>query len=116
MKKAELKAQMLASAEAAIEKLLEEQAALGQARAITLSDIEQMVGKMGQTIAAEVTQAIATEQGRADVKAENCPKCGQRMHYKGQKTKQVVTVSGEVTIPRAYYYCRGCRQGHFPPG
>jgi hypothetical protein len=115
MKQAELKAKMMASAEVAIEKLLKEQEALGQERTIKLSDIEEMVVRMGQAIEAEVTQAMAAEQGQAEVKAEKCPWCGQRMHYKGQKAKQVVTVSGEVSIQRAYYYCLGCRQGYFPP-
>ena len=34
--------------------------------------------------------------------------------YKGQRSKQVVTLSGEVTLSSAYYYCPACQTGFSP--
>lgn len=111
----ELKAQMKAKAEAAIEQLFAEKKGPDE---IKLSDIEQAVQQTSEAIKAELTAGLVEQVSgeAADVPGPVCPECGQEMHYKGHKAKQVVTETGEVTVNRAYYYCETCRSGFFPPG
>lgn len=111
----ELKAQMKAKAEAAIEKLFAEKKSPNE---IKLSDIEQAVHEAGETIKGDLTAGLVEQVGREApaVPGPVCPACGQEMYYKGHKAKQVVTETGEVTVKRAYYYCAACRSGLFPPG
>jgi hypothetical protein len=103
----------LAEAEAAIEQMLAEAVAPGKA---SLADIERSARTTGQRL----EQAIAAELARADAGAlppwPTCPSCGEKMKNKGQRTRRVVTESGEVEVERTYYYCPACRQGLFPPG
>ena len=110
----ELKAQMKAKAEAAIEKLFAEKKSPHE---IKLSDIEQVVHEAGEAIKADFTRGLV-EQVSEEVAVPGplCTQCGQEMHYKGHKAKQVITETGEVTVKRAYYYCETCRSGLFPPG
>ena len=111
----ELKAQLQAKAAVAIEKLFAEKKS---AHEITLSDIEQAVHAVGEAIKADLTTGLVEQVSEAEgaVPGPACAQCGQEMHYKGPKTKQLVTETGEVTIKRAYYYCETCRSGLFPPG
>ncbi len=111
----ELKAQIKAQAEAEIEQLFAEKQAPD---AISLSEIEQLVQRAGEAIKAELTAGLVEQVNRqeASVPGPHCTGCGQEMHYKGKKPKQVVTETGEVTVERAYYYCKACQRGHFPPG
>jgi len=111
----ELKAQMKAKAEVAIEKLMAEKKSPDE---IKLSDIEQAVHEAGETIKANLTRGLVEQVSEEDVSVPGpvCPHCGQEMHYKGHKAKQLITETGEVTVKRAYYYCETCRSGFFPPG
>lgn len=111
----ELKARMKAKAEAEIEKLF---AAKKAPEEITLSEIERAVFQAGEAIKAGLTAGLAAQVGQEEpaVPGLACPTCGQEMHYKGMKSKQVVTETGTVTLERAYYYCETCRSGLFPPG
>jgi hypothetical protein len=109
----ELKKHMLKEAEEAIEELLKRRK---RPEEITLSEIEELVGEAGEQVKAGITRALVAEsEDRQDVILK-CEKCGGRMDYKGQKSKRVVTETGEVTVKRAYYYCPHCRVGIFPPG
>lgn len=111
----ELKAQMKAKAEAIIEQLLAEKKGPHQ---ITLSEIEQEVQAAGEAIKAALTAGLVEQVSEEPVAVPGpqCAGCGQEMHYKGHKTKRVVTQTGEVSVERAYYYCETCREGLFPPG
>jgi hypothetical protein len=82
----ELKAEMKAKAEAAVEKLFAEKKGPND---IKLSDIEQAVYEAGEAIKANLTAGLV---------------------------KQIITETGAVTVERAYYYCETCRSGLFPPG
>jgi hypothetical protein len=109
----ELKRRMLKEAEEAIEELLKKRE---MPEEITLSEIEELVGEAGEQVKAGITRVLVAEsEDRQDVILK-CEKCGRRMDYKGQKSKRVVTETGEVTVKRAYYYCPHCRVGIFPPG
>jgi len=90
--------------------------ALGSAdKPLKLSEIEDIALKVRARIGKEVTQALVAKQAPVGVPGPVCEECGQEMHYKGQKKRQVVSRSGEVTWERAYYYCERCRRGLFPP-
>jgi hypothetical protein len=110
-----LRADMKAKMEAILDGLLMEK---GNPGTITLSEIEQLVEEAGARVKAELTAGLvrqASEEDRAGA-GPLCAKCGQRMHYKGQKSKYIETETGPVEVKRAYYYCPTCREGVFPPG
>lgn len=110
--KAELKARLLAQAEAAIEEMLAHRVAPAQA---SLTDIEQVTRAAGarfeQAVLAELVAASGTELPDWPV----CPDCDRKMKYKGQRSRRVVTETGEVEVERAYYHCAACKRGVFPP-
>jgi hypothetical protein len=110
---AELRARLLANAEAAITKTLAERKPAAKA---TLADIEQAARSAGQQIELAIATALA-EAGAAELAARpNCPQCQAKMKYKGKRRRRIVTESGEVEVERAYYHCAACGQGIFPPG
>ena len=78
---------------------------------ITLDEIEQLVmearEEVSENLLAALTEVREWEQPR-------CPQCGGKTHYKGQRSKHVVTVSGEVRVTSAYYYCPACETGFSP--
>jgi len=110
----ELKARLMVEMEAEIEKLLAE---AGDRGAVTLAEIERVVGEVGHRIqrrlAEQWVKAAAQEQGQVRGK---CPECGGKLRYKGQKARWVATTSGEVKVERGYCYCEACGKGNFPPG
>lgn len=110
----ELKAQLMAKAEAVIDELL---ASRRDPREATIADIERAVLVAGQRIEQELTATLVKESA-AQVEGEwpRCPECGRRMKGKGKRAKRLVTEKGEVQLEREYYYCAGCRRGVFPPG
>ena len=111
---AELKARLLAQAEAAIDELLAKKTAPATA---SLADIEQVVRQAGETIQDAMTTALLQASGE-ELAAQwpTCPTCGKRLLAKGKRPRRVVTEAGEAVILRDYYYCRHCRTGIFPPG
>ena len=112
--KAELKARLLAQAEAAID------AALAQKKApeiASLADIEQVALQAGQRLEEAITTELLGESGQAlSPSWPTCPTCGKRLVAKGKRRRRVVTETGEAEFSREYYYCRSCRKGVFPPG
>lgn len=108
----ELKARMMAEAEKAIERLLADRR---EKQELMLSDIEHLVRVAGQGVMERFTDELMEEEAQKAQSAV-CPECGQRMRYKGEKARDVVTETGEVRLERAYYYCPSCRKGIFPPG
>ena len=112
--KANLKARLMAQAEAAIEELLAQKKPPETA---TLAEIEGVVLKARQQIEQGLTRELLAESGQALLATwPVCPRCGQRLKAKGKRKRRVVTVTGEVTVKREYYHCRACRHGFFPPG
>jgi hypothetical protein len=110
----ELKARMMAEAEAAIDKLLGQKKPAEQ---ITLTEIERLVLKARQEVGEGLTTILVEQSAAAgQVPGPACAECGREMHYKGLKSKRVVSETGEAEVKRAYYYCADCRVGLFPPG
>jgi hypothetical protein len=110
----ELKAHLMARAEETVDDLL---ARKPKAEDITLSEIEQLALKGGKAFREAVLASLVGESAREEERAGvPCPECGQAMHYKGKRGKDVVTEAGEVRVERDYYYCAHCQRGLFPPG
>jgi YgiT-type zinc finger domain-containing protein len=108
---AELETRMVKQAEKAIRHLLEQKSGR---RDLSMSEMEDLVGRFE----VEVRQALMQEMV-ADAQVDKrglCETCGGRLRYKGKKTKQVVTLRGEVRLERDYYQCEQCGAGYFPPG
>lgn len=80
---------------------------------MTLSEMEELVGVFEHQIRQQVMQEIINEY-KAD-ETFTCQSCGKKLHNKGKKKRQLVTVRGEVTVERDYYYCEACEKGCFPP-
>jgi uncharacterized protein with PIN domain len=110
---AELKARLMAEAEAAIENLLAERIARPEA---SLADIEQVVMKAGQQLEEAMATVLAAESALELPPWPTCPTCGQKLKNKGKRKRRIVTSVGEVEVERSYYYCSACRAGLFPPG
>ena len=93
----ELKAQMMAQAEAAIEALLAERKKRGE---LDLSDIEHLAREAGERVMQGLTADLADEEAGAEEGAV-CAECGQELRYKGKRGRNLVTDTGEVSGKKA---------------
>ena len=81
----------------------------------TMTDLEQAVQRaQRRAVADAMTQALA-ELGPEDGSSKPCPRCSKPVvvHTKRAQRK-LMTLHGEVTITRAYHYCRACCLGFYP--
>ena len=108
----ELEAKLMAKAQEAIRKLLAKQKPKEE---ITLSDMEISVGEFGEELLQEIMQDLVSEASDKKGGGVACATCQKAMRYKGWKSKQMVSLRGEIEIERDYYYCDHCRRGYFPP-
>jgi len=113
MQDTEVKARLMAKAEASIDAML---AARQRPAEAQLEDIEQAALTAGRQLAHAVTVELVAESAAELAAWPECPTCGQKMKAKGKRRRRVVTESGEVTLKRTYYHCAACGQGIFPPG
>jgi len=109
--KEELKARLMAEAEAVIDTLL---SGASEKEDLHLSDIERLSRAAGQRMMERITVGLIEVEAEKE-ESRDCPECGQRMRYKGRKKRDLVAETGEVQIERAYYYCPSCKKGFFPP-
>ena len=106
----DLKAKLLAQAEAAIDRMLSDERLSDHMR---LSDIEAVVGVSEADFRqSALEEMIAMQQENA----KTCPLCGSQLRNKGKRKKRVVTLRGESEIERIYYHCQTCQSGYFPSG
>ena len=106
----ELKARLLAEAEAIINEIVGQDEA-HQPR--TLKEIEQAALKAGQQVKASVLVGLVNNAPHM-VAGDSCPQCGGKLKGKGKRSKWVLTQAGEVQVERDYYYCEQCKTGFFP--
>lgn len=109
----ELKARLMAEAEAALDNLLASRKAPAEA---SLADIEQVARAVGQQMAQAVTAELVSASAAELPAWPKCPECGRKMKNKGKRRRRVVTETGEVELERVYYHCAACGRGIFPPG
>ena len=105
----DLKAKLLAQAEAAIEQMLSDERL---SEAMTMSEIEALVGASEADFRQRALEEIIAIQQE---NAKTCPLCGSSLRNKGKRKKRVVTLRGASEIERTYYHCETCQQGYFPP-
>jgi hypothetical protein len=106
----ELKAQLLAKAEAAIHEIVEQ---YQNQQPKTLDEIEHAAIKAGQDFKVAVLKGMV-EANPSSAGVVRCEQCGKKMQHKGTRQKWVQTQAGEVQIEREYYYCETCHTGFFP--
>lgn len=111
----QLKAELMAQAEQAIEQLIGWADDTPQP---TLAQIEDIVLKLRKQLSEQMAQTVLAEQAvtRQSVPGPACPTCGREMRYKGDKAHPVECRIGTIKVQRSYYYCSYCRKGLFPPG
>jgi hypothetical protein len=109
----EMKAQLLAKAEATIDQFLDW---VEQTDRPNLTQIEDAVWgfrrQVGQSMAETALQAQAATH---PVPGPRCPTCQREMHYKDAKAKTLTSRVSDLKLHRSYYYCPHCQQGLFPP-
>jgi uncharacterized protein with PIN domain len=105
----ELKAKLLARAEAVINELLNDERLHEK---MTLSEIEQVVGQSEADFRQAALEEVIAQQQETPT---TCPLCGGKLENKGKRRKQVVSLRGETEIERTYYQCQSCQRGYFPP-
>ena len=77
-------------------------------------ELIEAVHELSQSCFAPVLEAVL-ETAREEVEqAPVCADCGQRLRNKGVQRRGMLTPLGHVHWRRRYYYCEGCRQGHYP--
>jgi uncharacterized protein with PIN domain len=109
--KEDLEARLMKQAESAIGRMLE---AKGARRDLSLSEMEDLVGKLEHELRQSLMQEMVEEVEEPSISV--CESCGGALRYKGRKKRRIVSVRGEVEVERDYYHCEVCKQGYFPPG
>ena len=81
---------------------------------LDLEAIEMAVrSAMHQAGAAALTELLQFAAPAAGERTLPCA-CGQQAHYRELRSKQVLTVVGQVQVSRPYYLCSYCHTGQFP--
>ena len=112
--RAELKAELQAQAEQAIDELLDW---AEDTPAPTLTQIEEKVLKLRKRLSEAMAEVVIEGQENVHpIAPPLCSKCQRPMHYKARKDNTVESRAGRLRLKRGYYYCEHCRGGIFPPG
>jgi uncharacterized protein with PIN domain len=109
----EMEAALLATAEGAIDELLDQV----EGEEPTLTELEEIILELRKRMGQKMGEIVVEKQeARQPVRRPRCPGCGEEMSYKGMKLVTVESRLGLLEFKRAYYYCGRCRSGLFPPG
>lgn len=110
----ELRQRFVAKAEEVFDLAIEQGIAREE---ITLSQIEEIVNELKFELTGMLVESVIEVQaGRQSGPGPKCAGCGREMRYKGEKKRPgIKTSQGEIKVERAYYYCKKCKRGLFPP-
>jgi len=82
----------------------------------SFDEIAAQVTQRRQVLMGELLAMLAVQEGRGELLEERaCPSCGQTLHYKGEREREVLHPEGESQLARSYHHCDRCGQGIFPP-
>ena len=81
---------------------------------VPLSEIEDVVGRVGGETLRELTEEMLQEQVRRREGNQSACACGGVALFRGYYGLTITSEHGPVRLERAYYYCARCRQGHCP--
>jgi len=109
----QIKAELMAEAQAAIEELVTWERAAGAPDLTTLEDkVLAVRQRLGQRL---LEVLIEDQEARQPAAAPTCATCGAVMRYKGQKGTAIESRVGGIQVERGHYYCAHCASGLFPP-
>lgn len=80
----------------------------------TLEQIEKISEEIGQDIKRDVESECVSWHGTGYIGRRAVCRCGAEGKFKNYYDKLRVTLSGELVIHRAYYYCKACGSGFSP--
>jgi hypothetical protein len=110
--------EMLHEAEAATADLLQEAVSWQAAHPhASMEELEVMMLQLRKAFGERLAGIMLQHrEAQRPVPGPVCPECGQEMHYKGEKRREIPSTLGDIPVERGYYYCSACRQSVFPPG
>ena len=77
-------------------------------------ELESSMRAAALKVAGKLLEAKLNED-KSDYHGQACQcSCGGTAVYRGRRAKTFVTVVGEITLERAYYYCHECGSGFYP--
>lgn len=80
----------------------------------TLEEIESISEEIGRDITRDVENECVSWHGSGYIGPRAACSCGRLAGFKNYYDKREVTLSGELVIGRAYYYCKSCGSGFSP--
>ncbi len=81
-----------------------------------MADVEELGSETRRRVGQALEVELLEEQGQVGGAGSVCDGCGQEMGYKGDKTRYVVTRTGEQQLKRGYNYGPDSERGLFPSG
>jgi hypothetical protein len=83
-------------------------------RGSSMQRIEELTEEIGRAIEERIEEDATKQEGRGHVGSFSVCKCGFMARYVRDYGKRVVTLHGERTVVRSYYYCSKCGSGFCP--
>jgi uncharacterized protein UPF0236 len=80
----------------------------------TLAEVEQHVLRLLKELGTSLLAGLATLAGSVEPPTSIACACGQVATYQRERTAQVTTLLGSITISRSYYLCAACGVGQHP--
>lgn len=82
-------------------------------------DLEQISDGLlvdGQQITGALLQEVLKTRGANELERMQypCPACGDILYKRSDKSRDIETRHGHVSVTRPYFYCGPCDQGYFP--
>jgi hypothetical protein len=97
----------------------------GQSQSLkTIDDIERIALTIGEELKQAALEEAGKEVQESETKQEqtskshatklSCPHCQKNAWFKGLREKEIQTIAGILSLKRAYYYCKKCKEGFYP--
>lgn len=80
----------------------------------TLEEIERVTEEIGVEIKREIEDDCLGWHGSGYLGSQITCSCGEPSKFKNYNPKRIVSLCGETTITRSYYYCSSCGESYVP--